>query len=122
MKPETMMIDEVKYVREDSIKSEPLNLDGMDYCIVRSRDQGVMCGYVESINGRAVKLHKARQIWRYDSSFVLADIAEKGMRNADKSQLSLPMSQPMVMLEACGVYVCTGGAAKQLIEIVAQSK
>ena len=120
--PETLMIDEVKYVRADSVRPEPLKLDGMDYCIVRSRNQGVMCGYVESIEGQAVKLHQARQIWRYDSTFVLADIAEHGMRNPSKAQMSVSMSQLMIMTEACGVYICTDKAAKQLIGIEAQSK
>ena len=49
MKPETIMIDEVKYVRADSVQNESHSVDGMEYCIVRSREQGVMCGYVESI-------------------------------------------------------------------------
>ena len=122
MKPETIMIDEVKYVRADSVQNESHSVDGMEYCIVRSREQGVMCGYVESIEGRAVKLHQARQIWKYDSTFVLADIAEHGMRNPDVSMLSVAMSQPMYMLEVCGVYTCTKKAAEQLIAIKAQKK
>lgn len=122
MKPETMMIDDIKYVRADSVNSEPLNTDGMDYCIIRSREQGVMCGYVESITGRTVVLKQARQIWRYDSSFVLPDIAEKGMRNPKKAQMSKAMSQPMIMLEACGVLTCTKEAAEQLIGIPAVEK
>lgn len=121
-KPETMMIDDVKYVRADSVSSEPKKLDGMDYCIVRSKDQGVMCGYVESINGRTVKLHQARQIYRYDSTFVLPDVAEHGMRNVEKAQLSVAMSQPAFMLEACGVLTCTNIAASQLITIKAVKK
>ena len=121
-KPETIKIDEIEYVRKDSVSSEPLNLDGMDYCIIRSRDQGVMCGYVESINGRTVKVHKARQIWRYDSTFVLPDIAEHGMRDASKAMLSAAMSQPMYFLEACGVLTCTIKSAKELISIKAQKK
>lgn len=117
-----MIIDDVKYVRADSVNNEPLKLDDMDYCIVRSRDQGVMCGYVETVSGRCVELHKARQIYRYDSTFVLADVAENGMRDPKKAQLSVAMSQPMTMLEACGVYTCTSKAAKQLIGIEAVKK
>jgi prophage tail gpP-like protein len=119
-KPETISIDDVKYIRADT--SQPAKHAGMDYCIVRSRDQGVMCGYVESINGRTVKLHQARQIWRYDSTFVLVDVAEHGMRNASKAQMSVAASQPVYMLEACGVLTCTKAAADQLIGIAAQSK
>lgn len=121
-KPKTMIIDDVKYIRADSVPKHPYNVDGMDYVIVRSREQGVMCGYLKSINRRTVTLYQARQIWKYDSSFVLPDIAEKGMRNPDNAMLSVAMSQPMIMLEACGVLTCTEMAAKQLIDIPAQDK
>ena len=116
-----VIINGTEYVPADSICS-PLNIDDMDYCIIRSREQGVMCGFVESIAGRAVTLHKARQIWRYDSTFVLPDIAEHGMRDPQKAQLSVAMSQPMIMLEACGVLTCTKKAAEQLINIPAVVK
>jgi len=121
-KPETMMIDDVKYVRADSVQSEPLELDGMFYAIIRSREQGVMCGFVELVEGRTVKLREARQIWRYDSTFVLPDIAEHGMRNPEKAQLSMAMSQPCWMLEACGILACTSMAAAQLRNIKAVKK
>lgn len=121
-KPESLSVENTKYIREDLVDTKPVSFDGMDYCIVRSRDQGVMCGYVETITGRTVKLHQARQIWRYDSFFVLPDIAEFGMRNPDKAQLSAAMSQPCLMLEACGVLTCTAHAAQQLINIKAESK
>jgi hypothetical protein len=119
--PKTIKIDETEYVRADLAKeTKPKEYDGMDYCIVRSREQGVMCGFVESINGRTVKLHQARQIWRYDSYFVLPDIAEKGMRDVSKCKLSAAMSQPAYMLEACGVLTCTEKAAEQLMKIKAE--
>ena len=96
--------------------------NSMGYCIVRSHDQGVMCGFVESINGRTVILHEARQIWKYDSWFVLADVAELGMRDPSKAMLSVAMSKPMIMLEACGIYVCSNYAKEQLRNIPAQRK
>ena len=121
--PKTIKIDEIEYVRADSVVSgEPDVCDGLEYAIVRSRDQGVMCGYVERIDGRAVTLRKARQIWRYDSSFVLPDIAEHGMRDPSKAQLSVAMSRQCVMLEACGVLYCTAAAGAQLRAIEAVKK
>lgn len=111
----TMTIDgvEVDFIRKGSAP-EPSTVDGLNYAIVRSREQGVMCGYVESIEGRTVTLRHARQIWRYDSTFVLPDIAEKGVRNVDACKFSVAMSQPMIMLEACGVITCTKIGAKSL--------
>ena len=119
--PKTMKIDDVEYVRADSV-CKPHEVDGLRYAIVRSRDQGVMSGFVESINGRCVKLIQARQIWRYDSTFVLPDIAEHGFRNASNCKLSVPMSQEMVMLEACGVLYCTKKAALEIIGLAAVKK
>lgn len=122
-KPNTITIDDVKYIRADSVEaSAPKIKDGMEYAIVRSRNQGVMCGYVESINGQTVKLHFARQIWRYDSTFVLVDIAEHGMRDKSKAMLSTALSRPAIMTEACGVLFCTEHAANQLISIEAVKK
>lgn len=94
-------------MRADSISSEPDDLEGLRYAIVRSRNQGVMSGYVVDIQGQTVKLKRARQLWRYDSSFVLPDMAEHGVRNASECKFSAEMSQPMLMLEACGVIYCT---------------
>jgi len=123
----TMVIngENVEYTRSDCVKNvEPKTLDGMDYCIVRSREDGVKCGYVDTskIVGRMVTVHQARQIWQYDSTFVLLDIAEHGMRDPEKSKLSATLTNPAIMLEACGVMVCTQEAADQLMAIKAEVK
>lgn len=112
--PETIKIDNTEYVRADLAQKDSDELAGLRYAIVRSRDQGVMAGYVESIEGRTVTLRRARQLWRYDSRFVLPDLAEYGVRNAENCRFSCEMSQPMVMLEACGVIYCTEVGGKSI--------
>jgi hypothetical protein len=117
------MIDNEKYVRESDVKkSETKKMDSMEYCIVRSKNQGVVCGYVESINGQTVKLHRARQMWRWDSTFVLQDIANNGPRIVGNCKFSEATCQPMYMLEACGVITCTRQAADALIAVPAVKK
>jgi hypothetical protein len=81
-----------------------------------------MSGYVESINGRAVRLLRARQIWAYDSTFVLPDLADHGPRCADKMKMSVAMTEPCIMLEACGVLYCSDMAGAALRDIPAQKK
>ena len=120
-KPDSIMIDNVKYVREDSAKSNPDELDGLRYAIVRSRNQGVMSGYVESVNGQTVVLKRGRQIWRYDSRFVLTDMAEYGVRNASECKFSCELSQDTVMLEACGILFCTEKAGQSIRSVEAQN-
>ena len=119
-KPETLMIDDVKYIREDAAQQRPDELDGLKYAIVRSRNQGVMSGYVLSVSGQVVTLKKARQIWRYDSRFVLTDMAEYGVRNVENCKFSCEMSQDAIMLEACGVLYCTEKAGQSIRSVEAQ--
>lgn len=122
-KPKTIMIDDEKYIRESDVKSsDTKKLDGMDYCIIRSRQQGVVCGYVESINGQTVLINKARQMWRWDSTFLLQDMANNGPRNVGNCKFSEETKHPMYMLEACGVITCSQEAAEALIAVPAQKK
>ena len=110
----TITINGVEYIEKSSAQRAPVDVSGMVYCIVRSRDQGVVCGYVDKpteITGRAVTVHSARQIWRYDSTFVLMDLAENGPRDASKMMVSAPLSAPFRMLEACGIYPCADSGA-----------
>ena len=102
-------VNGVKYIRKDSINNQEPGIEeeGLKYAIVRSRNQGVMSGFIKEVNGQTVILKKARQIYRYDSSFVLPDMAEFGVRNPDNCKFSTEMSQDMVMTEACGIIYCT---------------
>lgn len=119
---EKISINGRDYIPADSIPVAAHTLDGLRYAIVRSREQGVMCGYVKAINGRAVELYHARQIWRYDSTFVLPDIAAHGPRDPKKMQMSVAMTEPCIMLEACGVMYCSDAAGKALRNVEAVKK
>jgi hypothetical protein len=110
---ETITLNNTVYVRADSAP-KPAVLDGLKYAIVRSKDQGVMCGFVQSIEGRRVTLLHARQMWRWSSRFVLPDIAEFGLTQKFDRKFSAEMSQPVDMLEACGVLYCTDTAMQSL--------
>jgi len=105
-----------KYIKKTSSNNE----DGLRYAIVRSRNQGVMCGYVVSINGQTVKLKNARQIFKYSSRFVLPDLAEFGLTKKYESKLSCAMSEECLMTEACGVLYCTDIGRDSLINEVSQ--
>jgi hypothetical protein len=110
----TITINGVEYIEKSAASVAAIDCSGMTYCIVRSRDQGVVCGYVDKPNeivGRAVTVHSARQIWAWDSSFVLMDLAENGPRDVSKMKMSVALSASFRMLEACGIYPCADGGA-----------
>jgi hypothetical protein len=117
----TIEINGVKYVQGGS--TPDVNTDGLQYVIVRSRDQGVMCGYLAGYEGRVVRLLLARQMWRYDSRFVLPDLAEFGPRDASKCKFSAAVtSGETLMLEACGIIPCTSAGGEALRAVPAQDK
>lgn len=114
---ERISIDGVEYMRVSS--APPDAPEGLSYAIVRSRDQGVMAGYVQSIDGRRVTLLRARQLWGWRSSFTLVDAAEKGVM-ADGCKFSCEASEPVDMLEACGVLRCSSIGEQQIRAVPAQ--
>ena len=72
MKPDTMMIDEVKYVREDSARTEVVNFTGEETVasrmigknvIVRSRNEGINAGTVVVADQSGVELKDCRRIY-----------------------------------------------------------
>ena len=117
MKPTTMMIDEVKYVRADSINQPAPEVDGLKYAIVRSRNQGVMSGFVQCVSGQTVTLLRARQLWKWSSNLTLVDLAESGVRDKDHCKFSIESTQQTVMLEACGILYCTNTSYESIMEV-----
>jgi len=71
MKPETIMIDEVKYIREDAMQQEvcftgeesvATRMIGKKV-IVRSRNEGINAGIVVVADQSGVELKSCRRIW-----------------------------------------------------------
>lgn len=122
----TITINGVEYVEKSSVKqSESVDTSGMTWCIVRSRNQGVMFGLVDKpleVNSQCVTIHKPRQIWAWNSSFVLVDLAEYGPKNDAKMQMSCEGSNPTRMLEACGIIICSDTATAKLRTVPATVK
>ncbi len=111
---EKLTIEGVTYVPEGSQPKPAVDDEGLRYAIVRSRDQGVMCGFVKSVEGRRVTLVLARQMWRWSSKFVLTDAAEHGVTEKWENKFSCEASQETEMLEACGILYCTDKAMVSL--------
>lgn len=122
-KIESITINNVEYVRKDSITQKDTNAEGLDYVIVRSRDQGVMSGYLVGYEGCTVTLKMARQLWRYDSRFVLPDLAEFGPRDASKCKFSAEAtSGNTIIFSACGIIPCSSVGGAGIRGVKAESK
>jgi hypothetical protein len=78
-KPENIMIDEVKYIRADSVSaSKAIDLNGMKFAIVRTYSAGVFAGYIESRNGQEIVMRQARRLWYWEGAASLSQLAQEG--------------------------------------------
>lgn len=79
-KPETMMIDEVKYVRADSVATDPVDESSEPLRIIMNDDRGLcLVGNVDlSGDGWLCEIKNARCIIRWGTKEHLAELAEKG--------------------------------------------
>jgi hypothetical protein len=120
MKPETMMIDDVRYVREDSLKKEAKSIDGKPFVICRSTTASPYFGYLESDtiapDGKStVVLIEARRIYEWYGAAGLQQLAESGTAQPTKCKFT-----PMVKVKISNVHeilYCTETAKKSLEEV-----
>lgn len=93
MKPESIMIDDQKYVRADSINQQAEKVDGMQYCVIRSYGAGVFCGYVKEKvsepNGINVDLVNSRRIYYWSGACSLSQLAVEGLKDIADSKIAM---------------------------------
>jgi len=89
----TIKIDEVEYVRKDSVSNEAQEVDGMKYCVVRSYGAGVFCGYVKEqkseVNGVNVILINSRRIYYWSGACSLSQLAIEGSKDINSCKIAM---------------------------------
>ena len=113
MKPEVIKIDEVEYVRKDSVSTKAPCLEGMDYVIVRTYSAGVFAGYLSSRSGKEVHLLNARRLWYWDGASSLSQLAMEGV--AKPQTCKFPCEVKSISLtEAIEIIDCTKKAFESI--------
>ena len=115
-KPEVIKIDDVKYIREDSVGRVELNTD--NYCIVRSRSAGVFAGNVleSSLREQWVKMKNARRLWYWDGAASLSQLAVDGVSKPQNCKF--PVAVPEITLtEVLEIIPCSLSAIKSIAEV-----
>ena len=114
MEPVTIQINDVEYVRKDSLSEEAEKFDGLECVIVRTYSAGVFYGYLasESEDGKKVVLKKARRMWKWYGAS-LSQCAQSG--TSDKNQCKFPEPVDSIKLtEAIEILSLTSKAKKSL--------
>lgn len=81
-----VIIDGVKFVREKGRSG--------NYVVIRSRDAGVFCGYLESesSDSSVVELSESRRIYYWDGAATLSQLALEGVKKV--SNCKFPEALP----------------------------
>lgn len=106
MKPDTIRIDEIEYVRNDSINKSAEKLDGMEYVIVRTYSAGVFAGYLYSRDAQEVHLKNARRLWYWDGAASLSQLAVDGVSKPDNCKFPVEVPK-IILLQAIEVIACS---------------
>ena len=112
MQPETIMIDDQKYVRAD-LNQPAETRNGMKYCIVRTYSAGVFAGYVESRNGQEVVMRDSRGIWYWDGACGLSQLAVDGTSSPSTCKFTVVVDK-RELTQVIEVIVCTTKAKKSI--------
>ena len=106
MESTTIKINEVEYVRTDSIQQVSSKKDGMKYVIVRTYSAGVFAGYIESRAGQEVVMRDARRIWKWEGAASLSQLAVDGTSKPDQCMFPCPVDR-VELLQAIEIIDCT---------------
>lgn len=111
MKPETIKIDDIEYVRADSNKLAP-KLDDMEYCVVRTYSAGVHIGYVKEFGKKHpqhAELINSRRLHYWTGAASLSQVAMDGVDSSSRIAVILPKIELTDVIE---VISCSEKAAE----------
>lgn len=113
-KLQTIKIDDVEYVRKDSIETP--TMDGKPYVIIRTYSAGVHAGYLEFRVGQEVILLNSRRLWYWDGAASLSQLSVDGVSKPDNCKFTVEVAR-IELLQAIEILPCTD-KAKKCIESV----
>jgi hypothetical protein len=107
---EIIKIDDVEYVRKDSVSQKAESVDGMEYCLIRTYSAGVHIGYLKTRTGQQVELVNSRRLWSWDKAASLSQVAMEGC-NSKKFAMALPS---ITLTDAIEIIPCSQKAKDAL--------
>ena len=110
-KPSTITIDDVQYVRADSVKT--IQEPDSQYHIIRGDRSGVFMGIIESQQGSYVKIRNCRRLWYWDGAASLSQLSTDGV--SKPSSCKFPAAISMIqILDAIEIIPCTSKAVNSI--------
>lgn len=111
--PMTIKIDDVEYIRKDSLPRMASNSDGLPYVVVRTYSAGCFAGYLKRRDGKEVELVQARRLWYWKGAASLSQLAMEGV--SCPSECKFPVAvESIVLTEAIEIINATEAARKSI--------
>lgn len=112
-------VNGVDYVRKDSIAGKVTNVEGLEYCIVRTYSAGVFAGFVEREKGsREATVYNARRLWRWAGAASLSQLATQGTSKPDDCKFPVPVPE-VILTEVIEIVPCSETAKNSIEGVVA---
>lgn len=112
MKPSSIKIDDVEYVRKDEIKQLADKKDGMKYCVIRTYSAGVHIGYVKSFaekHPQHCELINTRRLYSWTNACSLSQVAMDGVGEESRISVEVPENS---LTDAIECIPCSAKAAE----------
>lgn len=114
MEKSKVIINGVAYIPEsEATLTMAENVEGMQYCIIRTYSAGVHAGYVKAHNGKEVVLVNSRRLWKWAGAFTLSEMAVNGVSKPDECKFTVTVPE-ITLTEAIEIIPCTE-KAKEII-------
>lgn len=111
----TVIINGEEYVKASELKLAE-NLDGMDYCMVRTYSAGVFAAYVQSRDGKEATLRHARRIWYWDGAASLSQLAMEGTKKPENCKFPCEVDT-VILTEVVEIIPMTEKAKQSIAEV-----
>ena len=113
-KPQTITIDEVKYVRADSV-AQAIEMDG-EYSIIRCDRSGVFAGVITKEEGNSATVVNVRRLWYWSGAASLSQLALEGTKKPDDCKFTAP--NPEIRLkDVIEVLPCSKKAKESILGV-----
>ena len=89
-------LDDVEYVRKDSIQDKAESMDGLEYVMIRTYSAGVHFGYLKYHEGKEVKLLNAKRVYSWSGACSLSQLSQEGSKKPNDCKISIEV--PSIIL------------------------
>lgn len=117
-KPKTMKIDDVEYIRKDSVGkfTKAGGRDGMPFQMVRTYSAGVFFGYVESRAAQEVVIRDAVRVWNWSGAASLSQLSMEGTNSPSNCKFAIAVDR-VELLQAIEIIDISDIAKDNLLSV-----